>query len=86
VAIVAALLFLAAASYLIATIFGTLRTYSYVVFLVPFSVVQIPRWHDTDRSAWYSLWGLVPGFNLLIAIILGLVPGTKGTNRFGEEH
>jgi uncharacterized membrane protein YhaH (DUF805 family) len=86
VTIIAALLFFAAASYLITSVFGTLRTHTYIVFLVPFSVVQIPRWHDTDRSAWYALWGLVPGFNLLIAIILGLIPGTKGTNQFGERH
>jgi uncharacterized membrane protein YhaH (DUF805 family) len=83
-AIAIALLFFAAASYLITSIFGTLHGYMYIIWLVPFSIVQIPRWHDTDRSAWYALWGLAPGFNILIAIILGLIPGTKGANRYGE--
>lgn len=79
----AALLLYAVASYVIYHFVGNVRAFYYIPCLIPFAVVQIPRWHDTDRSAWYAIWGLVPGFNLLIALVLGFIPGTNGTNRYG---
>lgn len=57
-----------------------------IALLIPFAAIQVPRWHDTDRSAWYALWALLPGLgmNLYIAIPLGLIPGTKGQNQYGK--
>ena len=61
-----------------------------------FWLVQIPlfwiglaimakRWHDQDKSGWFSLLLLIPLLGVLIVIImLGFIGGTPGPNRFGE--
>lgn len=44
------------------------------------------RWHDRDKSGWWSLIGLVPvvgGVWLLVE--LGILEGTRGANRFGPD-
>jgi uncharacterized membrane protein YhaH (DUF805 family) len=38
--------------------------------------------HDTDRSGWWLLIGLVP-FGGLVTFVFSLLPGTPGPNRFG---
>jgi uncharacterized membrane protein YhaH (DUF805 family) len=57
-----------------------------VTLLIPFAIIQVPRWHDMGRSAWNALWGLVPGIGILIAIPLGLIRGTRGPNQYGAEN
>lgn len=52
----------------------------------PNLAVQAKRWHDTDRSAWWILIGLVPLIGGLWALIVtGFFSGTKGDNRFGPD-
>lgn len=44
------------------------------------------RWHDRDKSGWWTLIALVPiigGIWLLVE--LGILEGTKGANRFGPD-
>ena len=45
---------------------------------------EAKRWHDMNKSAWWILLNLVPGIGPIVFLILGLMPGTKGPNRFGE--
>lgn len=48
--------------------------------------VQAKRWHDTDRSAWWILIGLVPIIGPLWSLIVtGFFSGTTGDNRFGPD-
>ena len=51
----------------------------------PTLAMQIKRWHDLDRSGWYCLLSLIPIVVFLVWIIIGLIPGTKGENRFGPD-
>ncbi len=45
----------------------------------------VKRWHDLDKSGWWSLILLIPWVNLLIILYLGLAPGTVGANRYEEQ-
>jgi uncharacterized membrane protein YhaH (DUF805 family) len=45
---------------------------------------QAKRWHDIGKSAWWMLLNLVPGIGLLVHLVLGLLPGTEGPNRYGS--
>ena len=48
--------------------------------------VLAKRWHDQDRSGWWSLLLLIPFVGWLIVIIMvGFIAGTPGPNRFGER-
>jgi uncharacterized membrane protein YhaH (DUF805 family) len=48
--------------------------------------VQAKRWHDTDRSAWWILIGLVPIIGPIWALVVtGFFRGTPGDNRFGPD-
>jgi len=58
--------------------------YSLAVFL-PALAVSVRRLHDSDRSGWWVLIGLVPLFGLIVIIILMALDGTPGDNRFGPN-
>jgi len=50
---------------------------------IPGIAVQFRRLHDIDRSAWWGLLGLIPLLGALVLLVLHLLPGTPGPNRFG---
>ena len=44
------------------------------------------RWHDRDKSGWWSLIVLVPYIGALWALVeLGFLAGTSGPNRYGPQ-
>jgi uncharacterized membrane protein YhaH (DUF805 family) len=48
--------------------------------------VQVRRWHDRDKSAWWLLINLIPLIGGLWALIEnGLLAGTEGANRYGPD-
>jgi uncharacterized membrane protein YhaH (DUF805 family) len=48
--------------------------------------VLAKRWHDRDKSGWWSLILLVPFIGGLWTLIeCGCLPGTPGPNRFGPD-
>ena len=58
----------------------------YLVSLWPSLAVAAKRWHDRDKSGWWTLITLVPiigGFWMLIEC--GFLKGTDGSNRFGDN-
>lgn len=58
--------------------------YSLIAF-VPGIAVTIRRLHDTDRSGWNILWGLVPVIGTFMLIYFYVSEGTPGPNRFGAD-
>lgn len=55
-----------------------------LVLLWPTLAVLAKRWHDRDKSAWWSLIVLVPVIGFLWCLIEnGFLQGTPGPNRFG---
>ncbi len=53
--------------------------------VIPGVAVTIRRLHDTDRSGWNILWGLVPLFGALLLLVYYIGDGTPGPNSFGPD-
>ena len=52
----------------------------------PFAAVLAKRWHDRNKSGWWTLIGLIPVVGQLWVIIeCGCLPARKGANRFGDS-
>jgi uncharacterized membrane protein YhaH (DUF805 family) len=73
-------------------IFGTPRpSVFFLLLLVPPLIwisiaVQVKRWHDRNKSAWWLLINFVPIIGWLWVLIeCGFLRGTEGPNRFGDE-
>ncbi|GGJ23730.1 DUF805 domain-containing protein [Paenibacillus hunanensis] len=58
--------------------------YSLAVLLPGLGVI-VRRLHDTDRSGWWILIGLVPFVGSIILIVFLCLEGTPGDNRFGSN-
>ncbi len=53
--------------------------------LLPSVGVGIRRLHDTDRSGWWLLVGLIPVIGFIVLIVLFVLDSTPGENRFGPN-
>jgi uncharacterized membrane protein YhaH (DUF805 family) len=48
--------------------------------------VHVKRWHDRDKSGWWTLINLIPYIGPVWSFIeLGCLRGTPGPNRFGDD-
>jgi uncharacterized membrane protein YhaH (DUF805 family) len=45
--------------------------------------VGVRRLHDSDKTGWLLLIGIIPIIGTIIVIVLLCLPGTPGPNRFG---
>ncbi len=49
-------------------------------------VINVKRLHDTDKSGWLILLGLIPYIGVFVLLyFLGFQKGTSGVNRFGAD-
>ena len=53
--------------------------------LLPGLAVGARRLHDTDRSGWWLLIGLIPVVGIIVLIVFGCLDSTPGENRFGAN-
>lgn len=65
-------------------IVGPSLVYSLAV-LVPGIAVSIRRLHDTGRSGWFILLGLIPIVGALILIFFYVQDSTPGSNEYGPN-
>ncbi len=57
-----------------------------LVMLWPSLAVAAKRWHDRDKSGWWTLIVLVPIIGSLWMLIeCGFLKGSDGPNRFGDD-
>jgi len=56
--------------------------YCLVIFL-PSLAVAIRRLHDTNRTGWWVLFGIVPIVGAIVLLIFNVLDSQPGTNRFG---
>jgi uncharacterized membrane protein YhaH (DUF805 family) len=48
--------------------------------------VYAKRWHDRDKSGWWSLIILVPIIGgIWFLVECGILPGTPGANQYGPD-
>jgi uncharacterized membrane protein YhaH (DUF805 family) len=58
--------------------------YAVAVFL-PSLAVGVRRLHDTNRSGWWILIGLIPIVGAIVLIVFYATEGTRGPNQYGED-
>ncbi|WP_029002061.1 DUF805 domain-containing protein [Azohydromonas australica] len=52
----------------------------------PALAVSVKRWHDRDKTGWWVLINAVPLIGMVWTLIEnGLLPGTPGSNEYGED-
>jgi uncharacterized membrane protein YhaH (DUF805 family) len=56
-----------------------------LLMLWPQLAMQIKRWHDIGLSGWMCVLSMIPFLGIIVVLGVGLVPGTKGDNRFGRD-
>ncbi|MCB1044125.1 MAG: DUF805 domain-containing protein [Acidobacteria bacterium] len=64
---------------------GALAMLYSLAVLIPGIAVGIRRLHDTDRSGWWLLIGLVPIVGGLILLYFMVIDGTPGSNQYGPN-
>jgi uncharacterized membrane protein YhaH (DUF805 family) len=52
---------------------------------IPSLAVMVRRLHDTDRSGWWVLIGLIPVLGDIALIVLACLDSQSGANRFGPN-
>lgn len=52
--------------------------------LIPSISLTVRRLHDSDKTGWLCLIALIPYIGIWIVLVLTLLEGTKGPNRYGE--
>ena len=52
---------------------------------IPCLAVSVRRLHDTDRSGWWLLLGLIPVIGGLVLLVFFVQDSQPGTNRFGPN-
>lgn len=57
-----------------------------LLFIYPSIAIYAKRWHDRDKSGWWTLIAFVPLIGgLWMLVELGFLRGTDGDNRFGPD-
>jgi len=64
---------------------GLFTAIVYLAHLLPAIAVTVRRLHDTDRSGWWILAGLVPLIGQIALLVFLCLPSTPGANRFGSN-
>jgi len=57
----------------------------FALALWPVAAVHAKRWHDRNRSGWWTLLALVPLVGFWVYIECGFLKGSTGPNRFGAD-
>ena len=56
-----------------------------LIFFIPSLAVAVRRLHDTGRSGWWILLGLIPIIGAIVLLIFYLTDSQVGTNQFGPN-
>ncbi len=57
-----------------------------ILLVWPCTAVSVKRWHDRNQSGWWVLVYLIPVIGWIWTLIAnGLLRGTPGANRFGDD-
>jgi uncharacterized membrane protein YhaH (DUF805 family) len=69
----------------VASGFGPGSVVMMLLLTVPSIALTARRLHDLDYSGWWMLLAFVPYAGLIVVLLIGLAPGTRGDNRFGPD-
>ncbi len=66
--------------------YGLVSSIVSLIMIFPSIMLYAKRWHDRDKSGWWTLIILVPVIGSLWMLIeCGFLKGTDGPNRFGPD-
>ena len=66
--------------------YGWVYLIAAIAFLYFGLALYTKRWHDRNKSGWWTLIGLVPIIGgIWILVELGILEGTKGANQYGPD-
>lgn len=57
----------------------------YLVFLIPGIAVTIRRLHDTGRSGWWILIGIIPIIGFIVLLVFMVMDSERGPNNWGAS-
>jgi len=69
----------------LASIFGILYAVYALAVLIPGLAVAVRRLHDTGKSGWMILVGLIPFIGGIWLLVLYATEGDKGDNEYGSD-
>ena len=64
---------------------GILANLYSLAVLIPGIAVSVRRLHDTDKSGWWLLVGIVPLIGSLLLLVFFIQAGTPGSNSYGQD-
>jgi len=62
---------------------GAIRTIYALVIFIPGLAVALRRLHDTGRSGWWLLIGLIPLIGWVVLLLFFVQEGRPGQNQYG---
>ena len=65
--------------------FGILSTLYGLAILLPSLAVTVRRLHDTNKTGWWVLIGLVPVIGFIVLLIMTIQDSTPGANQYGPN-
>lgn len=65
--------------------YGPLSALFMLAIIVPSIAVGVRRLHDTGRSGWWMLIGLVPFIGAIVLLVFYVLEGTRGPNEYGPD-
>ena len=65
--------------------YGPLGWLYSLAVLIPAIAVAIRRLHDTGRSGWWLLIGLIPLLGALVILVFMVLDGEQGENKYGPN-
>jgi uncharacterized membrane protein YhaH (DUF805 family) len=66
-------------------IFAIISLIYSLAVLIPSIAVGVRRLHDTDKSGWWILIGLIPLVGFIVLLVFFVMEGTRGPNKYGPE-
>ena len=63
---------------------GALAVAAMLVAIIANIAIGVKRLHDFNAPGLFAVTLFVPGLSVIATLIIGLVPGNRGPNRFGE--
>lgn len=66
-------------------VFGFLNPLYSLAVLIPSIAVTVRRLHDTDRSGWWILIGLIPLVGAIVLLVFTVQDSTPGDNQYGAN-
>ncbi len=70
----------------VSSIFWVLYVIYALAVLIPGIAVGIRRLHDTDKSGWWLLIGLIPLVGIIVLIVFFATDGLPGPNQYGPSE